>query len=123
MTALAQRLSKVCELIGLDIDIDYIVHLGDGMNLQSIARIRNLGAENGMLIFLDFEVIRAHLDRIEDAGYGFSVLSDFENDEPDELEATLDMLRDWGWSGPASKMPKCFEIEWELSPSRDTSNP
>ncbi len=108
MTILAQHLSRACDAIGLQIDLDYAARLKDGKEIQSIARIRNLGAEKGMLVFLDFDAVRDYVDQLDEAGYGFSVLSEHRSENDFDLEATLDMFRDWGWSGPANDTPASF---------------
>lgn len=120
MTNLAQQLQAACDVFELRIDLDHVVRMGTGDNLRAIARIRDLGAENGMLIFTDFEPIRAHVDRLVDAGYGFSVLSEPSRDDPDDLDACLDMFRDWGWSGPADRRPDWLSAPIVEGPSEAT---
>lgn len=105
MATLEEQLSQACAAIGLRIDIGHVARLGDGVEIHTVARIRDLGAPNGMLIIRDFDVVEPHLDRLDEAGYGFSTLTDPRSDESYDLEGCIEMFRDWGWAGPEEATP------------------
>lgn len=105
MTPLQRDLSRACSIVGLKIDLDYVAVVDDNVLVRSVARINGLGHINGILIFVrttDFWALR---DAVFDAGYAFSVLSEHREDTPFDLDASVEMFRDWGWSGPVGCTP------------------
>ena len=74
--------------------------------IHAVVRVRDLGAENGMLVVSDYDDVKAHLAEITKAGYGFSVLDEPSPLEGYDLESYAQMFRDWGWSGVESQRPQ-----------------
>lgn len=58
-----------------------------------------------MLLFRAYDDIRGHVQELEDAGYGFSVVGEPRPDEEFDLTAFQEMFRDWGWSGRLGAKP------------------
>ena len=52
-----------------------------------------------MLLVTDYEQIRPLMNRLLEAGYGYSCLSEPCDPHEEDPEALIDMLRDWGWTG------------------------
>jgi hypothetical protein len=119
MITLTQQLTRACLALDLPIDVGFVADLGKGNQIRSVARIRNLGAKRGMLVFSAFEPIRDHADRLVEAGYGISILSEPSRDDPDDLDACLDMFSEWGWSGPADRRPDWFRAPMDEPPETD----
>jgi hypothetical protein len=69
------------------------------------ARIANLGARNGMLIFEKYEDVCQHSEAVQDAGYGYSVIDEPRPDEEFDLGSFQAVFRDWGWSGQLGDKP------------------
>jgi hypothetical protein len=79
--------------------------LPGGRAVVTVARIANLGAPNGMLLFRAYDEIRDHVQELEDVGYGFSVVDEPRPDEEFCLASFQEMFRDWGWSGELGAKP------------------
>ena len=80
------------------------VGLPKGESLEAQLHVPFFGAKEGMLIFDQLPNDRATNALIE-LGYGYSV---FSRPSPGEIMPKtylLEVLRDWGWSGPTSKAP------------------
>lgn len=90
--------------LGLAIEAPFLLQLQDGQ-IEARLLLRNFGAVNGMLIVTDFSVIRPFLQEIDACGYGFSTLSEPSSRVAYDRETFVEMLCDWGWSGPEEKRP------------------
>lgn len=62
-----------------------------------------------MLIFTDFSVVQPFVDEVEVRGYGFSTLSEPSRAAYDR-DAFVEMLCDWGWSGPEQERPAWWVV-------------
>ena len=99
MTMLENSLMRACQASGLHVDLGFVAAIGDRKTIQSVARIRGVGAENGMLIFRQYDEVRSCLSEVKQAGYGFAVLDEPRDDEAFDLQSFQEMFRDWGWLG------------------------
>jgi hypothetical protein len=103
MQSLAEHWSEAARDLGLAIDAPFVLSLPSGASIQATVRLRGFGDRQGMLLISDFERIASHADTLADLGYGFSTL-----DDPGDLydrEVCLELLRDWGWTGPEALRP------------------
>ena len=98
MTKLKNWLVKACQASNLQVDLGFLAVVGDRKAIQSVARIRGLGAVNGMLILRHYDEVRPCLQDVRQAGYGFSVLDEPGDEEAFDLQSFQEMFRDWGWS-------------------------
>jgi hypothetical protein len=87
---------------GLRIEAPYVVKLARGQATVPVL-LRDFGAPHGMLLVTEFSQISPHADELVGLGYGYSCLSEpIGVAHPDDDEALLEMLLDWGWSGAGS---------------------
>jgi hypothetical protein len=100
MTQLESWIVQACHASNLQVDLGFLAAVGDTRTVRSVARIRGLGAVNGMLILRNYDEADSCLNDVKQAGYGFSVLDEPGDDEAFDLQSFQDMFRDWGWSGP-----------------------
>jgi hypothetical protein len=105
MNLLAKELGRACAALGLRIELGYTFSLPNMPDLTAVARISDLGAANGMLIFDNYDEIRELTQQLPDAGYGFSVLSQPEPSYELDLDSFKEMFTDWGWSGEPGRKP------------------
>lgn len=105
MKLLTEWLWRACAELGLRVELGYKLALQDVPDLIAIARIQDLGAANGMLIFGSYDEIRQAVPRLLDAGYGFSVLDEPANHEEFDIQTFMDLFADWGWSGELGRKP------------------
>ncbi len=102
-----KSLIKACHDLGLDIHIDTEIKFPSGQKMVPV-HIPQLGGGNGMIIATEYDEIlelQKQLGQsLPEAGYGFSVLSDY-NDHYNR-EDTIDMFSDWGWGGSEETKPK-----------------
>jgi hypothetical protein len=105
MMNLTESLSKACSALGLRIELGFRFSVPSGRELLAVARIADLGAPNGMLVFLSYDEIQEWTPALLKAGYGYSVMDEPRVDEEFDLESYQDMFRDWGWSGELRARP------------------
>ncbi len=87
---------------GLSIEAPFVVEVADE-EITVPVLLRDFGATRGMLLVTDFDLISAYADDLVDLGYGFSCLSAPTGvTHPDDDDALMEMLADWGWSGNGS---------------------
>jgi len=88
------------------VELEFSVSLAGGRHLTCLARIADLGARNGMLLFRTYDDVRDVSQLLQDAGYGYSVVEEPRADEEFDLASFQEMFRDWGWSGKLGSKPK-----------------
>jgi hypothetical protein len=105
MSRLEQWLQLACSQLGLNIDLNFVAAMPDGRVISTIARIQDLGAPNGMLVFRSYSVIAGISNLILSAGYGYTVLDEPTPSEVFDIDEYKEMFLDWGWSGDISGKP------------------
>lgn len=105
MKRLAERLWRACGELGLCPELGFKLAIPGVPEITTVARIPNLGAKNGMLIFTSYDEVRAISKDLQNAGYGYSVLDEPLPNEEFDLESFREMFADWGWSGDAAHKP------------------
>lgn len=108
MTKILDWLVKACDELGLGIDAGYVIVLGNGHQIGTVARIRDLGAKNGMLIISQYSQVKQYQDEVKQLGYAFSVLDEPSPQESYDHESFIEMFHDWGWAGAEAKRPDWF---------------
>jgi hypothetical protein len=105
MNRLAEWICRACNQLGLRVEPDFKVVLNGGREFPTIARIPNLGAHNGMLVFASYDDIVDYQNELVESGYAYAVLDEPRQDEDFELESFREMFLDWGWSGDPTDKP------------------
>jgi len=101
----AEALSSACATLGLTFEPSYIVQIDENVALKTLARIRELGDDNGMLILTRYDEVEPFTRRLADLGYGFAVLGEPKDTEAFDLDGYKRMFRDWGWTGALGSKP------------------
>jgi hypothetical protein len=91
--------------LGVDVVSPATVTLASGASISADALVRGFGRRNGMLVIRNHEQVRRHVSELKTAGFGFSVLESPAEGEAIDIAEYIDLLRDWGWSGPRMSMP------------------
>ena len=94
-----QELAKACGALGICLDIGFALRCPNGHVIRSIARVRDVGATNGMLIVGSSDDVWEYRAYLDTAGFGFSVLGEPVDNEAFDIEGYRDMFLDWGWRG------------------------
>lgn len=106
MTTLEKWILSACEVLELNVDFGFSLDVGEGHEIRAIARVRNVGSTNGMLVVSHYEEVRPFADAINRAGYGYAVLDEPRPDERFDLESFKEMFGDWGWFGSDAQRPR-----------------
>jgi hypothetical protein len=106
--------SRVARDLDLVIQAPFSLHLESGINIEACFLLKNYASAKGMIIVTDFSVVSPFIDEIIAAGYGFSTLSD-PNPSASlnyDRKEFIEILRDWGWSGPEELRPEwCLQLD------------
>lgn len=113
---LQKRSARACSELGLTIDLDFELELPSGQRVAALARVRNLGAKNGMIIVRSFPDLGSCATELLGSGFGYSVLAEPREGEDFDLGSFAEMFSDWGWSGDDADKPS-----WcDQSPAKQT---
>jgi hypothetical protein len=94
----------VSEDLRIDIVAPFDVVLSDGAQLRVAALVKNFGPPRGMLVAFAYDTPKPYVQKIIEDGYGYS--AQLGNSPEGYNRATmLDILKDWGWSGPEDRRP------------------
>jgi hypothetical protein len=105
LSQLTEWLWRACSTSRLHAELAFRLTLPSGRELIAVARIADLGAPNGMLLFRTYDEVRDSVQALLDMGYGYSVVDEPRPDEEFDLESFQEMFRDWGWSGKLGGKP------------------
>lgn len=105
MRQLSEWLWKACSALGLRAELGFRLVLPSGRELTTVARIADVGAPNGMLVFRSYDEVRDCTQALLDAEYGYSVIDEPRSDEEFDLVSFQELFRDWGWSGKLGGKP------------------
>ena len=92
--------------LGLEIIAPCLLTLPSGENVNAAVLVKNFGAPNGMLIVQSYDEVERCLDELAGAGYGFSVLDEYREDEQYSRQDFIEVLKDWGWNGDERSKPR-----------------
>ena len=99
MTRLQEWLKTAGAAAGIKVTAPYFVDVGSGERIVTEALVVGLGGDRGMLVVTSFDAIRPYTAELLRAGYGCTTLSEPGPNERLDLDAFMDMFRDWGWRG------------------------
>lgn len=109
MNRLQENWIKVSKELGVEIIPDFTLELRSSSGvvvIKSDLFIKNFGMSKGMLVVSDYNIISAYVCELIELGYGFSILS--EEDNYNDADYFINVLRDWGWSGDKSLRPDWY---------------
>lgn len=95
MSVLKERLTRACTELAMEIESEFNWTAKDGRVFHPVVRIPSVGAENGMLIFVNHDGLEQYSDEIVQAGFGYSVLSEPRPGTEYDLNAYKEMFADW----------------------------
>ena len=87
--------NKVAAALGIRVDAPCEIQLPDGTWVRATAHVKQFGDKNGMIVDPHWNVLEPYAKVLEVHGYGFSAIEiDLDH------EGLIEVLADWGWSGP-----------------------
>lgn len=105
MNRLAEIWYLAAKDLSIEVDGPVIVPLGDGQFVEADVVVRNFGGAKGMIVVDRSTQITGLSDAIVEAGFGFSVMGPINPNSSYDRDTLIEVLRDWGWSGPADGAP------------------
>ncbi|EKO89355.1 hypothetical protein LEP1GSC151_2152 [Leptospira interrogans serovar Grippotyphosa str. LT2186] len=105
-TKLQKIWKDAAENLNLEVEIPFSIILADNLKINVSVLLKNFGAKNGMLIITNYEDIEPYLEKIYEAGYGFSTLSEPSENEQYLRKDFIELLSDWGWTGDVNLKPE-----------------
>jgi hypothetical protein len=98
---------RVANHLGINVVTPFEVSFGDGSRLRVSALVKNFGYAKGMLVDADYKLLEPHLRKIIESGYGYSAFGS----APENFDrlSIIEVLKDWGWSGPPEQRPDWLE--------------
>lgn len=93
-TAFQREWIEISEHLGLDIRLSYEIELGDRRLVVPVL-LEGYGAEKGMVLLTDYDLIKDVTKELVRPGYGYSCLSE-PLPGPIGWSGVENMLRDWG---------------------------
>ena len=109
------RLQTAWRVAAKELDLEIVVPYElktKAFSVTAQVLLKNFGGEKGMLIVSDYRIIEPHRNEVIKLGYGFSTMTEPEQNWPftgEEKEAFIEMLDEWGWTGDPDEEP-----EWLL---------
>jgi hypothetical protein len=91
--------------LNLDIEVPFTVKLNNNIEFSAAFLVRNFGAKNGMLIIRDGNQVSECGNQLHESGYGYCVMRKPKIEGEYNRIAFVDMLSDWGWTGPSNEKP------------------
>jgi hypothetical protein len=89
----------------LELDLDLSFSPGnDDFVLNGVILLHNFGSEKGMVIATDYNNLKQYIGKLNDLGYGYSVLK-FQSSEKYNKDDFVEILSDWEWRGCVALRP------------------
>lgn len=95
----------------IEVIAPFLADLPCGSSIRAEVLVIQFGAIKGMLIIEEYSRIEPHVSQLRKAGYGFSVMREPRIGQPYALEDFVDVLCDWGWTGPVERTPEWVRTE------------
>lgn len=105
MTKLQTFLQRACHELGLAIIIPFSLNVRDGVTINALALLPQLGWSRGMIIVSRLKDLCGVHSELDGLGYGYSVLSEPMAWEEFDIESHVEMFSDWGWNGDLKGKP------------------
>lgn len=98
--AMLRNWRRAAEDLGFKFISPFVLRDGEDV-FECFGHVAEFGSPRGMVLMLEYDerLCRA----AQEQGFGFSCFP--EADEPYDRDTFVDILNDWGWSGPAGQSP------------------
>ncbi|HWV16075.1 MAG TPA: hypothetical protein VN030_11660 [Cellvibrio sp.] len=96
---------KAAVQLAIELVAPFEFNISDTFSLHACFLVKDFGAENGMLVFNSYLEIKPYLGEIKQAGYGFSIMADPEQENEFASGDYMEVLGDWGWTGKPESKP------------------
>lgn len=100
---------RVSQDLGIEVETPTEILLTDKTKVRAAALVRSFGAKMGMVVDADWSVIAPFAKRLLECGYGYSA-NIGASSEKYKCGDMIEILADWGWSGPADERPLWLPI-------------
>ncbi len=107
MNKLQENWLRASEDLEIEVVPDFILEIRSSKRFVAIKTelfVESFGMSKGMLVVTDYEIIAPHVCDLIELGYGFSILN--ENEDTYSEESFVKVLKEWGWAGDKSLIPK-----------------
>ncbi len=100
--------------LGLEIITPFSLYLDSG-DIVAPFLLKNFGATEGIIVVYNFDDIKPHLECLKEIKsngklcYGFSTLTEPDENFGVDLISTIEMLKDWGWTGSLENKPSFLD--------------
>ena len=91
--------------LGLDVEVPFQLNLPSGEHLSAAVLLRKFGSAKGMALVRKYESVSSLRAELAECGYGFSVMSDPRPGSGYDRATIIEVVRDWGWTGPHGEYP------------------
>ncbi len=91
--------------MGIKIEAPFHLPLKDGSFLRFDVLVKDFGSKLGMLITTDNNRLKAAQDELNDFEYGYSVMSNYSDNDIYDINEFKYVLKDWGWFGDPDLYP------------------
>lgn len=110
-SALAAGWIEAATRLGLETVAPFSTTLPSGALVVAPILIKQVGAENGMVLVTEWADLRQVQHELASSGFGFSVMDEPRPGVSEILESYVDVLRDWGWAGNANDEPAWLQAK------------
>ena len=105
MTRLQSFLERACNELGLRIVAPYFLTIREGVQINALALLPDLGASKGMIVVKDFVDLGSAGTELPIMGYGYSVFSEPLTNDSYDLDSYVELFSDWGWGNVNERKP------------------
>lgn len=94
--------------LGISVSGPVEVQITDRIAIRADMLVKNFGDRLGTIVVEDYSSIEAYLPAIRAAGYAWSNFGRPTRHEQYDRDGIIDVLNDWGWSGPPGDAPSWY---------------
>jgi hypothetical protein len=103
--SLVRQWKSVAGDLGLVLLERHSVRMESGDVVVALMLVKNFGGIAGTLIFNDHSLVSKHLPQLVQLGFGYSILEEPRENAVYNKENIIEILSEWGWTGPANESP------------------
>jgi len=90
--------------LGIEVETPFRLALPGGTNLYVSALVKNFGPRRGMIVDADYSIISSHIQVLAENDFGYCG-NIGGAPETYNRASMIEILTDWGWSGPLGNKP------------------